>query len=103
MAFNKLNSIIGVSLSTPHHSPFLPVFNFFREGTWQFVKNYRLLLGVNLRLRDRVGVGHILPTPAPTPIQPERSTPTDASSGCDSDSAALVGDKYVLIALPKTV
>ena len=44
-------------------------FPMFSGDAKPFVQNYRLLPGVSLRFRARVGVGRILPTPAATPIQ----------------------------------
>ena len=55
----------ALTLSAYCHSPFLPVFQCFREGAEPFVPNHRLLPAINLRLPARVGVGQILPTPAP--------------------------------------
>ena len=72
---------------THRHSPFLPVFQCFREGESLFVQNHRLVPGTSLRPRAGDGVGQILPTPAPIPI-PAKAF--DSNSDLDSDFAALV-------------
>ena len=55
------------ALSTHCDSPFLSVFQCFREDALPCVQNHRLLPSVSLRFRTGVGVGKILQTAALTP------------------------------------